>query len=72
MPEIYMYYTRKDGSPSSRKVQATHIEGNIFLIDRQPYDRAMETWEFPPGTRVKCNRIIMGNEPVYFAVARAD
>jgi hypothetical protein len=37
-----------------RPVQAQHIEGNIYQIANQPYDRDIERWEFEPGDRVVC------------------
>ncbi len=37
-----------------RPVQAEHIDGNIYLIVDQPYDRDVERWAFEPGARVVC------------------
>ena len=37
-----------------RPVRADHLFGDVYLIDEQPYDRSVETWEYEPGQRVVC------------------
>jgi len=46
-----------------RPVQAEHVEGNTYRILDQPYDRAVESWQFEPGDEVVC-------EPKGFAEGR--
>lgn len=40
-----------------RSVDAQHLDGNIYLILDQPYDRATESWQFEPGQTVYCEYI---------------
>lgn len=40
-----------------RPVQAEHIDGNVYLIVNQPYDRDVERWAFEPGDRVVCEPV---------------
>ena len=37
-----------------RPVLARRVSGDSYLILDQDYDRDIETWEFAPGTVVKC------------------
>jgi hypothetical protein len=40
-----------------RPVDAEHVDGNVYLILSQPYDREIERWEFQPGDRVICEYV---------------
>lgn len=71
MTEIYIFFT-KDGVPRTRAVQADLLAPNQYLITPQPYDRLAEKWEFEPGTKVKCNTVMMGGKAILFASARID
>lgn len=35
-----------------RPIKAKRLDGDIYLIIEQPYDRDDELWEFEPGERV--------------------
>ncbi|HEX5467316.1 MAG TPA: hypothetical protein VFW92_11645 [Candidatus Limnocylindrales bacterium] len=37
-----------------RPVEAVHLDGNVYQIAEQPYDRSIEKWEFEPGDEVIC------------------
>ena len=39
-----------------RPVEARKIARDTFLIVDQDYDREVETWQFEPGTLVRCRR----------------
>lgn len=54
-----------------RPVQAQHIDGNVYLILDQPYDRDVERWEFQPGDRVICEPVETSAGPVLAAVRLA-
>jgi hypothetical protein len=55
-----------------RPVRAEHIDGNIYLILNQPYDRTNERWEFEPGSRVVCEPVETNGGSVLTAVRRAE
>jgi hypothetical protein len=40
-----------------RPVQAEHLQGNIYEIVEQPYDREAESWQFEPGAEVICEMV---------------
>lgn len=37
-----------------RPVQAERLRANVYRIVEQPYDRAIEKWQFEPGDIVEC------------------
>ena len=43
-----------EGVDAWRPVRAKHVSEDVFLVLEQPYDRAIETWQFEPGTEVIC------------------
>jgi hypothetical protein len=51
-----------------RPVLAAHIDGSVYRIVAQPYDRSIESWEFEPGDTVLCETIKLENEFVLAAV----
>ncbi len=40
-----------------RPVLAEHVQGSVFRIVDQPYDREIEKWQFGPGDVVVCEMI---------------
>ena len=54
-----------------RPVLAAHIDGNVYRIVAQPYDRSIESWEFEPGDIVVCETIKRENESVLAAVRKS-
>lgn len=49
--QIYVQVS-KQGVPNWRPVEAIELEGGVFMISSvQPPE---ETWEFPPGSKVRC------------------
>lgn len=55
-----------------RPVQAAHIEGDVYLIVNQAYDRDVERWEFEPGARVVCEAVDTSEGRVLAAVRLAS
>lgn len=55
-----------------RSVQAEHVNGNVYLILDQPYDRDVERWEFEPGDRVVCESVEASEGCVLTAVRLAS
>jgi hypothetical protein len=55
-----------------RPVQAKHIDGNVYLILEQSYDRDIERWEFEPGDRVVCEPVETADGRVLAAVRLAS
>ena len=46
-----------EGVPVARPTYAEMIENNIFhVLPTEGYNPDDETWEFPPGTLVRCER----------------
>jgi hypothetical protein len=64
-----IYVALKDeGVDVWRPVEATHEGGGIYRISEAPMP-GTETWQFPPGSRVRCDRRELGNGPAFVAVA---
>ncbi len=40
-----------------RPVRAEHLQGNVYRIIDQPYDREIENWQFEPGDDVICEMV---------------
>ncbi len=55
-----------------RLVHAKHVDGNVYLILDQPYDRDIERWEFEPGDRVVCEPVQAAEGRVQAAIRLAD
>ena len=55
-----------------RPVQAQHIDGDVYLILNQPYDRDIERWQFEPGDRVVCESVVTSEGRVLAAVRLAS
>jgi hypothetical protein len=53
-----------------RPVEAVSEGGSIYRITDAPAP-PREAWEFPPGSRVRCERRDLGEGPALVAVARA-
>jgi hypothetical protein len=53
-----------------RPVEAVSEGESIYRIADEPAP-ADEAWEFPPGSRVRCERRDLGDGPVLVAVAAA-
>jgi hypothetical protein len=55
-----------------RPVAAEHLDGDVYRIVAQPYDRETERWAFQPGDRVVCEHVETANGRVQAAVRRAN
>jgi hypothetical protein len=40
-----------------RPVPAEHVDGNVYRMVNQPYDRNVERWQFEPRARVICEPV---------------
>lgn len=60
-----------EGIAVRRPILAEHIEGQIYRIAAQPYDRELERWEFEPGDVVLCQPVDTSTGPVIAAVRLA-
>jgi hypothetical protein len=54
--EIIYVALLDEGIDVWRPVVARRISGDTYLIADQDYDRDAETWEFEPGTTVRCRK----------------
>lgn len=54
-----------------RPVQAEHLHDNVYRIATQPYDRAIELWEFEPGDVVLCENVKSEEGSIVAAIRRA-
>jgi hypothetical protein len=52
-----------------RPVEAEHLQGDIYRISDQPYDRLAEPWEFEPGDIVVAE-VIQSNGGQMLAAVR--
>lgn len=55
-----------------RPVQAEHIQGKVYRIIDQPYDREIETWRFEPGDEVVCELTDASDGQILAAMRRAN
>jgi hypothetical protein len=55
-----------------RPVQAKHLHDNVYRILNQPYDRAVESWQFEPGDVVLCELFESGDGPMLTATRKAN
>ncbi len=55
-----------------RPVQAEHIQGKVYRIIDQPYDREIETWQFEPGDGVVCELTDASDGQILAAMRRAN
>lgn len=69
--EIYVALL-DEGVDVWKPVRAEHIQGNVYRIVEQPYDRNIETWQFEPGQTVECEWITMYEGRVLAARKTAD
>ncbi len=68
-----IYLSLLDENVSVRRpVQAEHVNGDVYLIVNQPYDRDVERWEFEPGDRVVCEPVETSHGCVLVAVRLAS
>ncbi len=57
MSEVIYVALLDEGVPVWRPVPARLVEDSTFMIERPTdYDADVETWEFPPGSTVICER----------------
>ncbi|HYV46629.1 MAG TPA: hypothetical protein VFA20_17305 [Myxococcaceae bacterium] len=54
-----------------RPIKAELVEGDVYRIIHQPYDRTIEAWQFEPGERVICRLIASNDGQILAAVQRA-
>jgi hypothetical protein len=52
-----------------RPVKAEHLQGSVYRIISQPYDRTIDTWQFEPGDEV-IFEIISADEGAILAAIR--
>lgn len=50
-----------------RPVEALYVNEDIYKILDQPYDRAIENWQFQPGQLVVCEMIESSDGPILAA-----
>ena len=53
-----------------RPVVAIYVKENIYKILDQPYERAIEKWQFKPGQLVVCNIIEASEGPILAATGK--
>ena len=54
--EIYLKLL-DEGVDAWRPARAEHLQGNVYRIIDQPYDRGTENWQFEPGDEVICELV---------------
>jgi hypothetical protein len=54
-----------------RPVLADHLDGAIYRIAFQPYNREAETWEYEPGDEVVCEMKESSDGQILAATRRA-
>jgi hypothetical protein len=54
-----------------RPVRAEHIQGNVYKIVDQPYDREDESWQFEPGDEVICEMVELSASDILAATRLA-
>jgi len=68
-PEIFVSLLH-EGVEVWRPVRAEHVDGNVYAIVDQPYDREAETWQFEPGDEVVCELIDASEGRILGAVSQ--
>ena len=62
-----------EGVPVVRPVPSTRVASDIFVLGRTPqYETGDEDWEFPPGTRVRCELQKYGDDVLLVATAAIE
>jgi hypothetical protein len=69
---IHVRLLSEDVQGAWRPIQAVHVEGDVYVIPAQPYDREDERWEFEPGDRVVCRSLQGSPGPFLAAVQKAN
>jgi hypothetical protein len=67
-PEIFVSLLH-EGVEVWRPVRAQHVQGSVYRIVDQPYDRETETWQFEPGDEVVCELIDASEGRILAAVS---
>lgn len=58
-----------EGVPVSRPTYGEVIGANLFrVLPTEGYDPSIETWKFPPGTVVKCEKKIRDGKELLVAI----
>jgi hypothetical protein len=60
------------GADVWRPVQAVPVDFSFELLAPDDYDPETETWEFPPGSNVRCEMRTLSDGPAVVAVALAE
>jgi hypothetical protein len=55
-----------------RPVQAEHLNGNVYRILSQAYDRTTESWQFEAGDVVLCEMVESSDGRILAATRKAD
>jgi len=59
-----------EGTSVYRPTRAARISDQVYRLEASPnYDPEDETWEFPPGSTVRCERKRINDDIVLVAVA---
>jgi hypothetical protein len=62
-----------EGVEVYRPVQAYHVSGDVYIVLRSAdYDPSDETWEFPPGSVVVCQKRTTADGEILAAVRRQE
>jgi len=70
LKEIYVALL-DEGVDVWKPVRAEHIQGNVYRIIDQTYDRDIEAWQFEPGAEVECEWITLDEGRVLAATKGA-
>ncbi len=54
-----------------RPIEAVRVQASTYRIVDQPYDRAVERWQFEPGDEVVCEVTNLSGGPALVAVRRS-
>jgi hypothetical protein len=71
--EIVFVKLLDEGTDVLRPVPATKILNGVYkLLATDDYDPEFETWEFPPGSKVRCEHQKLDFEIILVAVELAE
>lgn len=71
--DVQIYVSLLDeGVDVWRPVRAERLHSNQYRIAQQPYDRAIETWQFEPGDEVICEMVKTSDGLILAATRRAE
>ena len=56
-----------EGVDAWRPVLAELVDGSVYRICDQPYDRELKSWQFEPGALVVCEHVMADDGPILAA-----